>query len=243
MRTGVLLLVFAVGCAEIENSDTNSGMLSDDVAAAANAPDTNLQCPSVSAYGRAFGLKLSSLSVVTVAPAPDTNLKNPDYLVKLVANLALGVVVSLADTVFSVEDVAGNDGCSATDAATATTNQISLSVPYVTLSATTVRARASSSASADGVTASSAGSLVQNLRINGKSYPDITGSLTITVRDLILHTPLAEVRVLEEIPGDNTHNSASLQVNGLHVISYAAGTDLTVTHAETEAYATICVAP
>ena len=242
MWTRALLLVFAVGCAGIEDVDTIEGRSSDNanVAVAKNALNIASPCQTFSARGRAFGLKLAALGILDIAPSPDTNSMNPTNLARLIVNLPLGVGISLANTLFSVEDVATNDDCMATDIATATTNALSLSLLGLNLSATTLRATASSTASAEGVSASAAGSLVQNLRINGRDYAEVTGPLTITVRAPLLGTPIAEVRVLETIPGNNTANSASLQVNALHVILLDGATDIIVAHAETQAEAHPC---
>lgn len=238
MWTRAFLLVFAVGCADIDGIDSINDQISDDITAAENTLAASSLCAApYSTHGRAFGLELSALAVLNVAPAPDTDITNPDNLA--IVNLPLGGGSSLTDTLSSVEDASTSNGCSASDTATATTNQLSLSLPFVTLSATTLRASASSSASSDGVRVSSEGSLVQNLRINGKDYLNVSGPLTVTIGGF-LGTPLAEVRVLETIRGNNTHDSASLQVNALHVIVLGGVINLVVSHAETEAQARTC---
>jgi hypothetical protein len=240
MKLRALLLVLVVGCAGVESVDTINGQISDDVASAGPLFATNARCGGTfSAHGRAFGLQLAALGVLNVTPTPDTDITNPGNLIQLAVSLPLGVVISLTDTVFSVADEPTTGDCSASDTATAETNALSLSLLGVNLTASTLRATASSTASPDGASVSADG-LVQNLRINGKTYLDIRGPLTITVRAPLLGTPLAEVRVLETIPGNNTHDSASLEVNALHVILLSGAADVVLAHAETQAKVTTC---
>jgi len=237
MRIRTFLLFFAVGCA---NVDDVNGVNSDDVTVSestAALQNSSASCRRYSADGRAYSLKLSALGLTVLPPLPDTNVANPTALVKLAVNLPLDlplpISLSLHDTLFSDSNDASYDSFCASDTAISTTNQLTLAVgSYVALSATTLRAQANSSVSSDGVTVNSEGSLIQNLIVNGHTVLDIDSPLTIPIT--LLGIPLAEVRLLESIPGyNNCDATATLQVNALHVIVLGGLIDLIVGHAET----------
>jgi hypothetical protein len=128
-------------------------------------------------------------------------------------------VNSSNSTAFFVSDVNTSDTYSATDAAAAMSDQVSVSGPGFLLYATLLRAVATSTVSHDGASAGTAGSMIQDVRINGQEYQNLDTPRTIAVRG-DHGTAIGEVRVLETIHDTSTPGAAACQVNALHIILY-----------------------
>lgn len=155
-----------------------------------------------SASGRAFGIEASLLATPVIPPTPDTDVTNPDSV------LALDVFKTLdptqptiaADTLLGVINTPAITGAAASDDAVATANDLTVTVPGLTVSATTVRARSLSTATGFGAVSTSAGSTIQGLAINGALIGDFSEPVTIPVTNLVTGAVVAEVALFEKVP-------------------------------------------
>ncbi|MEO7803630.1 MAG: choice-of-anchor P family protein [Actinomycetota bacterium] len=193
------------------------------VSAQAITPVSN---EGASASGRAFGVRADLLgggilaSDPDIGPRPDTNTSNPGQ--------EEGVTVpGIIDV--GLLKVVKSDSVSNTDAnasAIATTSDVAINLPGVSVTAKSVVARSVSHANGFTADSSRAGSKVQDLVINGVKHQDVTDSKTFDVNDPITGKLLARVSVLETI-ADGAAGSAvqpqsgffrsGLTVQGIHV--------------------------
>lgn len=238
-----LWLVLVAGCIDIDTINNTGGVDSDDLTAlakpATGEPDPACStCDAFSASGRAYGMAIAMRDVVIVPPTPDTSAPGAARLVQPPANLPLGVTSPNTNTAFFVSDVHTSDASSASDAAAAMTDQISVSAPNLLLYAAVLRAVATSSTSHAGASASATGSMIQYLNINGQVYQNLDTPRTIAIRNHGLS--LGEVRVLETSYDTSTPDAASCQVNALHIILFGrdGNSDLVIAHAESGAITT-----
>lgn len=210
----------------------------------------------ISASGRAFGLKASLLNgTVKQSPTPDTDRKNPATL----AYLKIGSSgASVQDELLTVVNEPSLTETQARDVATATSNNLAVDLPGVKISASTVVARSASTASGTTAGSSRAGSTVQDLVVNGRTYGNINEPVDIDVRDPLTNKVIAQVRVLETtrtgaaggVPQPEGVSATSagtfksgMTVNALHVILYDLpltlgvneASDLVVGHATSRA--------
>jgi hypothetical protein len=235
-----LWLVLITGCMDFDTIDIPSGVDFSDLTAA-DKPTTGAPgpgCTTCDAYlarGRAYGLMITLRNVMVIAPNPDTSVPGAPTHSQSTSNLPLEVNSS-SSTAFFVSDVNTSDTYSATDAAAAMSDQVSVSGPGFLLYATLLRAVATSTVSHGSAGASSAGSKIQDVRINGQEYQNLDTPRTIAVRG-DHGTPVGEVRVLETIYDTRTPGAASCQVNALHIILYGRdGTsEIYLAHAESTA--------
>lgn len=230
----------------------------DEITPKTAAHDVRVTNEGKDAGGRAYGVRVDVLGGglvlgdPDVPPTPDSDVTNPGELAS-VPNPLPGATEPLVTLLRVAEtDLSGSN--SAGYSAIATADDVNVNVPgVVQVEADDVIAMSTSLASISGAGSSRGGSLVKNLRVNGTQHGNVSEPTTILVKDPVSGAVLAEVRVLEAIPGgaaagetqpnaDLTFES-DLTVNGIHVIVYdvAATTlvneasDTIVSHAETAA--------
>ena len=237
-----LWLVLVAGCMDIATLDQTDGVDSADITITApptpGLPDPLCTtCDAFTASGRAYGMTIAMRNLVIVPPTPDTSVTGAAgaaQQTKLPPNLPFGVP-SPSATAFFVSDVDALDPSSATDAAAAMTDQITVSSPNLAVYATGLRAVTTSTASRGGASASTAGSLIQYLRVNGQDYQNLDAPRIITIREHGDHGGLlGEVRVLETSYDTSTPGATSCQVNALHIIipGHDGNSELVIAHAE-----------
>lgn len=206
-----------------------------------------------SASGRAYGIRADLLGGELlepdpdVGPTPDTDVQNPDRLIQVDESVG---DASVGADLLSVVESHSVDNTGAEDTAMATTAGISISVPGVELSTSSVVARSSSSATAFDAGSTRDGSKVQDLVVNGTIYGDVSEPITITVTDPLLGV-MAEVFVLETTPSGAAAGEtqpvdgffvSGQEVNAIHVAVHDnpatpvnEATDVIVAHAESRA--------
>ncbi|MGE0547379.1 MAG: choice-of-anchor P family protein [Kofleriaceae bacterium] len=220
--------LLAVGCTNAATDDP--GAASGDLTIVLDPPakdEPSLdRCHWFGADGRAYGAYVSVAGGLVELPAfPDTNRHNPDLVIGIDTGRGLATDHCdscnhdlLSDAVLAVEHTTTLTANSAGEVAEATVNDVALNLLGLNITATTLRARASASVSGfeSDIVLSSEGSVIQNLRINGKDYLDLHEPVVIEVTDPITRTPIAEVRVLET----ETSAEGEISVNALHVVVF-----------------------
>jgi hypothetical protein len=183
-----------------------------------NVPGTQ----TASSDSRAYGVSAVLLGSTVIAPTPDSNVTNPQTLIPI-------SIPSVADVnILHVEESGG--GATGSSSATATTADVSLLGGAIT--ATSVKAVSSCSASNSTAGCDLDGSVLQDVIVNGDNLGTIKEPTTITIVDPILQTTTI-VNLLEKkgsganagnkqpepsaTPGGAGTNTADLTVNGIHV--------------------------
>lgn len=206
------------------------------------------------ASGRAFGVRVDVLGGglilgdPDVPPTPDTDAANPGQLLEIDQGAA-GASVNVK--VLRVVNSSSATNTEKQDTTVATTSEVTLTLPEVTLSARSVVARSLSRATGFDAGSTRLGSKVQDLVVNGTAHGDVTDPKTIQVRNPLTGALIAEVFVIETVPdaGGAAAGAAQpvdgffqsgLTVNAIHVKVYDnpltdlvdESTDVIVGHAE-----------
>ena len=241
LTRGLVLTVALTGCVGVEDDDITidetgtadpSGDPDGSEAGAQNRELAQALCDSnAAAASRAYGVGSSStlLPVLNISPVPDTQSGDTSLQVVKLGQVVDGVFLVAADRELTVNEARAS--------ASAQANDLLVTLPGLTVSAGTLRARVSVTATAGKSTPSSAGSYIQNLIINGTKYGDIYQGRTIPVAGV------GTVSVLAIHPTPNgrygvTGLNVSLVDNPVTPVKET--TDINVVHAEAKAYIPDC---
>lgn len=239
-----------------QNAHNEVTLDADEITSKVDTHDLLVTNEGTAASGRAFGVRVDLLGDgmilgdPDVAPTPDSDVANPGELTRVDDPFGGS---DPAVTLLRVSEADQSGSNSASYTALATTSDVHLDVPGVVLvEADSVVAKSTSLAHGAGAVSSSAGSRVQDLRVNGTQHGDVSEPTTIDVRDPLSGALLAQVRVLEKLPSGaaagqaqpngNAEFTSGMAVNAIHVIVYDLPTplvneasDVIVAHADTTA--------
>lgn len=177
----LLLALAAAGC--VTDADSEIDIVTDDPAVTPDrelsAEDDRTGSPdravedeyafsgSHGKLGWAFGVGIGASATATELVVPNTDTKNPDALVTTAPHPAV------SEAAFSVSAIKLS---SSRNEAQATTSQLAITLPGLVIRATDVKAVATATQTSSGRSTSTAGSVINNLVINGVSYGNVAQS-------------------------------------------------------------------